>query len=87
MSERYASDFGIEWKCADVRDLPEATGSIDVAFDKGTLDAMIFGSPWSPPEAVMVNSKKYIDQASFAKIFENPISQFIFESSGLSLTD
>jgi O-glycosyl hydrolase len=26
------------------------SGSIDVAFDKGTLDATVFGSPWSPPE-------------------------------------
>ncbi|KAF2102820.1 S-adenosyl-L-methionine-dependent methyltransferase [Rhizodiscina lignyota] len=53
MRERYADDSGIEWKCADVRALPEPAGSVDVAFDKGTLDAMIFGSPWDPPETVM----------------------------------
>ena len=38
--------------------------SVDVAFDKGTLDAMIYGSPWSPPEKVMENSGKYINEVS-----------------------
>lgn len=37
-----------------------ATGSIDVAFDKGTLDAMIWGSPWSPPDEVLVNTSRYM---------------------------
>jgi hypothetical protein len=40
-------------------------GSIDVAFDKGTLDAMICGSPWSPPDEVLENSrstwKRYVE--------------------------
>jgi EEF1A lysine methyltransferase 4 len=67
MRERFASDSGIDWKCADVRDLPEPARSVDVAFDKGTLDAMIFGSPWDPPEAVKENTRRYIDEAS-AKI-------------------
>jgi hypothetical protein len=38
--------------------------SVDVAFDKGTLDAMIYGSPWSPPEEVMDNSGRYISEVS-----------------------
>ncbi|EPE34937.1 S-adenosyl-L-methionine-dependent methyltransferase [Glarea lozoyensis ATCC 20868] len=64
MKERYASDFGIEWKYGDVRDLPVAPCSVDVAFDKGTLDAMIYGSPWNPPESVKDNTKRYMDEAS-----------------------
>lgn len=53
----------IRWLEADVRNLdmfPE--GSIDVAFDKGTLDAMIHGSPWNPPEEVVQNTSLYIDE-------------------------
>jgi hypothetical protein len=38
------------------------SGSIDVAFDKGTLDAMIFGSPSSPPVEVMENSGRYMNE-------------------------
>jgi len=67
MRERFSSDSGIQWKYADVRDLPEPACSVDVAFDKGTLDAMIFGSPWGPPEAVKENTKRYIDEASTKK--------------------
>ena len=54
---------GIEWKQADVRNLdflPDA--SIDIAFDKGTLDAMIYGSPWDPPDEVKENTSRYIDE-------------------------
>ena len=36
--------------------------SIDVAIDKGTLDAMISGSLWDPPDVVRTNTKKYIDE-------------------------
>lgn len=39
-----------------------ASSSIDVAFDKGTLDAMIFGSPWSPPDEVLENSGRYMNE-------------------------
>jgi hypothetical protein len=36
----------VEWQVGDARDMKEIEdGSIDVAFDKGTLDAMIWGSP------------------------------------------
>jgi hypothetical protein len=63
MSTRYGQENGIEWKWADVRnmkDIPD--GSIDVAFDKGTLDAMIFGSPWDPPDTVKKNTGQYINE-------------------------
>ncbi|KAI2466295.1 S-adenosyl-L-methionine-dependent methyltransferase [Annulohypoxylon bovei var. microspora] len=65
MSKRHSSMGGVEWKHADVRhldDLPEK--SIDVAFDKGTLDAMIHGSPWSPPDDVKDNTSQYIREVS-----------------------
>ncbi|KAH7259345.1 S-adenosyl-L-methionine-dependent methyltransferase [Fusarium redolens] len=63
MTERHKGITGIEWSRVDVRDMPSiATGSIDVAFDKGTLDAMIYGSPWSPPEEVRENTSKYLKE-------------------------
>ncbi|KAF2668394.1 hypothetical protein BT63DRAFT_456034 [Microthyrium microscopicum] len=64
MAEKFAMDTGIEWKYADVRELPEPDRSVDVAFDKGTLDAMIFGSPWSPPETVKENTGRYMDEVT-----------------------
>ena len=63
MTERHRSVEGIEWKHMDVRNMPDIAGkSIDVAFDKGTLDAMIHGSPWSPPEEVKENTSKYLHE-------------------------
>ncbi|KAF6789687.1 methyltransferase type 11 [Colletotrichum sojae] len=62
MKECHGPLGGIEWRWADVRDMPDAapTGSIDVAFDKGTMDAMIHGSPWSPPDDVRDNTGRYL---------------------------
>ncbi|KAK6208651.1 hypothetical protein QIS74_12169 [Colletotrichum tabaci] len=62
MTARHAAVGGIEWRHADVRDMPDAapTGSVDVAFDKGTMDAMIHGSPWSPPDDVRDNTRRYL---------------------------
>lgn len=66
MKSRYADKPQVEWTCGDVRDMNGiATGSIDVAFDKGTLDAMIHGSPWSPPDDVLDNSGRYLKEVSF----------------------
>ncbi|KAH7233074.1 S-adenosyl-L-methionine-dependent methyltransferase [Fusarium tricinctum] len=63
MTERHKDIAGIEWGRVDVRDMPSIdTGSIDVAFDKGTLDAMIYGSPWSPPDEVRENTSKYLKE-------------------------
>lgn len=63
MSARHEQEKGIEWKWADVRNMTEiADGSIDVAFDKGTLDAMISGSPWDPPDIVKQNTGQYINE-------------------------
>jgi hypothetical protein len=63
MKSRHASESGVEWANGDVRDMKDIhSGSVDVAFDKGTLDAMIFGSPWSPPDEVMENSGRYMNE-------------------------
>ncbi|KAI8154295.1 EEF1A lysine methyltransferase 4 [Colletotrichum sp. SAR 10_70] len=62
MKARHEPVGGIEWRWADVRDMPDAapTRSVDVAFDKGTMDAMIHGSPWSPPDDVRDNTGRYL---------------------------
>lgn len=54
---------GISWLHGDVRNLVEVPdNSIDVAFDKGTLDAMIYGSPWDPPDEVKENTALYMNE-------------------------
>lgn len=54
---------GLDWIHADVRDMSViANKSIEVAFDKGTLDAMIHGSPWDPPEDVKENASRYMNE-------------------------
>ena len=65
MKSRHPDD-GVEWSVADVRDMPGIpSNSIDVAFDKATLDAMIYGSAWSPPDDVMENTGKYMNEVRF----------------------
>jgi hypothetical protein len=69
MKERHADTEGIEWRLMDVRDMQGLDdGSVGVAFDKGTLDAMIHGSPWSPPQEVRDNVSAYLREVR--KIFE-----------------
>lgn len=61
MSSKHDAVGGITWKHADVRCMDQIpSGSVDVAFDKGTLDAMIHGSPWDPPDEVLDNTGRYI---------------------------
>ena len=63
MKSRYSDKPEVEWKMGDVRAMIDFDAkSVDVAFNKGTLDAMIYGDPWSPPEEVMNNSGKYISE-------------------------
>ena len=63
MSQRNADKPEIEWKVGDVRNMSDfADNTIDIAIDKGTLDAMIYGSLWDPPEEVVENTKRYIDE-------------------------
>lgn len=52
MSRRY-DDLNVDWLQMDVRNMSSLPAeSIDVAIDKGTMDAMIYGSPWDPPSEV-----------------------------------
>ncbi|KAH8692482.1 S-adenosyl-L-methionine-dependent methyltransferase [Phaeosphaeriaceae sp. PMI808] len=63
MKSRHASEPEVEWIVGDLRNMAEIkTNSIDVAFDKSTLDAMIYGSPWNPPEEVLKNTGEYINE-------------------------
>ena len=65
MRSRHEGEKGVTFQIGDVRYMKDiGTGSIAVAFDKGTLDAMIFGSPWSPPEETLENSGKYMKEVS-----------------------
>jgi hypothetical protein len=58
---RHENVGGITWKHADVRCMDQIPSeSVDVAFDKGTLDAMIYGSPWDPPDEVLDNTGRYV---------------------------
>lgn len=61
MSLKHESLGAITWKHADIRHMDQIPSeSIDVAFDKATLDAMIYGSPWNPPNEVLDNVGRYI---------------------------
>lgn len=63
MTAKHATMSGIEWRKEDVRHMASVPSeSIDVAFDKGTLDAMIHGSPWSPPDDVKENTSQYLQE-------------------------
>lgn len=72
MAKRDANTTGIEWRQLDARSMENSidSGAVDVAFDKGTLDAMIHGSPWNPPDDVKDNTGKYIREVS---IFSNNV--------------
>ncbi|KFY81058.1 hypothetical protein V499_00171 [Pseudogymnoascus sp. VKM F-103] len=54
MQSKYSS-LETQWRVMDVRQLELPDGSVDVAVDKGTLDAMIHGSLWDPPDDVRSN--------------------------------
>lgn len=64
MSEKYKGLEGEEmkWEVMDVRDIKLGDGSVDVAIDKGTLDAMYHGSLWDPPEDVRENVGRYVTE-------------------------
>jgi hypothetical protein len=69
MKSRHSDKPQVEWSVGDVRNMIEVgTKPVDVAFDKGTLDAMIYGSPWSPPEEVLDNSGQYMKEVSLYKV-------------------
>jgi len=55
---------GMQWVVADVRELPFDVGTFDVAFDKGTMDAMMAttGDVWDPPEQVIQDCNREVDE-------------------------
>jgi hypothetical protein len=61
MKIKYAA-LDTQWCVMDVRSLQLPANSIDMAIDKGTLDAMIHGSLWDPPEDVRENVGKYVEE-------------------------
>ncbi|MCJ1393027.1 hypothetical protein MMC18_005899 [Xylographa bjoerkii] len=54
----------LEWRVDDIRKLGLESSTIDIAIDKGTLDAMLYGSQWDPPEDVQENVRKYVDEVT-----------------------
>ena len=81
MSERHSEIKGIEWRLLDVCNMDSIpSGSIDVAFDKGTLDAMIHGSPWSPPPDVVEKTAAYIQEVSVVPSLTETSAVRSFES-------
>ena len=54
----------LDWRVEDVRKLNLQGSSFDVAIDKGTLDAMLYGSQWDPPDEVQDNVRQYVDEVA-----------------------
>ena len=52
----------LRWRVEDVRDLKSTDSSFDITIDKGTMDAMIWGSNWDPPLEVRENIKQYMSE-------------------------
>jgi hypothetical protein len=72
MKSRHTDKPQVEWMVGDVWNMAEIDSkSVTVVFDKGTLDAMIYGSPWSPPEEVLENSGRYINEIRLVKAEES----------------
>ena len=61
MKTKYAS-LESDWRVMDVRKLELEGGTVDIAIDKGTLDAFIHGSLWDPPQDVRENVGAYVDE-------------------------
>ncbi|KAI9805197.1 MAG: hypothetical protein M1825_001033 [Sarcosagium campestre] len=56
---------GIEWLVMDIRDMHVLDDArFDIAIDKGTLDAFLHGSLWTPPSDVVENVAAYVDEVA-----------------------
>lgn len=62
MAAKYVALKGVEWKVMDIRCMELESGSVDIAIDKSTLDAMMYGSLWDPPVEVRKNVGAYVDE-------------------------
>jgi hypothetical protein len=61
MAAKHAA-LGSTWRVMDVRALQLPSASFAVAIDKGTLDAMLHGSLWDPPDDVRASVRAYVDE-------------------------
>lgn len=52
----------MQWQVMDVRDMSFPDTSFDIAVDKATLDAMLYGSLWDPEDEVQKNVSAYVSQ-------------------------
>lgn len=66
----------------DIRNMELEDQSVDVAIDKATLDAMIHGSLWDPPEDVRENVGKYVDEVCLLLFSVSYICDFEFGFGG-----
>lgn len=57
-----AENPGIKFETMDIRSLQYRDHSFDVCVDKATMDAMLYGSLWDPPDEVRANVKAYVDE-------------------------
>jgi EEF1A lysine methyltransferase 4 len=65
MKSRHADLTEVQWILGDMRHMDTqiiSDSSVDVAFDKGTLDAMIYGDPWNPPDDVRESAGAYMGE-------------------------
>lgn len=63
MKLKYAA-LNTIWHVMDVRSLQFPDSSVDIAIDKGTLDAFLHGSLWDPPEDVRESVGKYVNEVA-----------------------
>ncbi|QDS68946.1 hypothetical protein FKW77_008605 [Venturia effusa] len=52
------------WLVMDVRKMTFPSHSFDIAIDKATLDAMLYGSLWDPEPEVRKNVGEYVDEVA-----------------------
>lgn len=55
-------ELGAEWKVMDVRNIDFGPQTFDIAIDKATMDVMIHGSMWDPPDDVQANIGAYLSE-------------------------
>lgn len=68
MKAKYV-DLSTEWSVMDIRDMQLENDSMDVAIDKGTLDAMLHGPLWDPPDDVRERVGKYVNEVGVQSNF------------------
>ncbi|KAJ1744230.1 hypothetical protein LPJ55_004013 [Coemansia sp. RSA 990] len=64
MRQRYQGMSDMAWEVMDVRELALSDGSVDVALDKGTLDALMCeqGDVWEPSPELCENIRRVVDE-------------------------